>query len=203
MGGPFSPWPEHLAGSSCQACGRCGPLGSRLCRLAGGQEGDCVGGPLWSGWAPRRGVLLAKLFLAAETFVLVHMGRRTSPRDLPCDARDDPVNSSGSCSRGPRSRGGVGGRRRFRPPHSWGHLCQMLVQGGRQGTGRCLPSRGVASLSSRASARGVRDGVEAADRWAWPGPGAQGPLGSAGRQPQIGLSLCPGRPRGLEGAVRA
>ena len=36
-------------------------------------------GRVMSGWAPG----LEQLFLAAETFVLVHMWWRTSPRDLP------------------------------------------------------------------------------------------------------------------------
>ena len=36
-------------------------------------------GRVMSGWAPS----LEQLFLAAETFVLVRMWWRTSPRDLP------------------------------------------------------------------------------------------------------------------------
>lgn len=77
----------------------------------------------------------------------------------------------------------------------------MSVQGGRREKGRCLPPPGVASLSSRASARDVSDGVEAADRWAERGraalglawrPGAQGPLGPGGREFRISLSPCPG-----------
>lgn len=68
----------------------------------------------------------------------------------------------------------------------------MSVQGGRREKGRRLPPPGVASLSSRASARDVSDGVEAADRWAERGRAAQGPLGPGGREFRISLSPCPG-----------
>ena len=56
-----------------------GLQGSRLVVCWGSGTGGCMGGRLVSGWAPG----VEQLFLAAETFVLVHMWWRTSPRELP------------------------------------------------------------------------------------------------------------------------
>lgn len=79
----------------------------------------------------------------------------------------------------------------------------MSVQGGRREKGRRLPPPGVASLSSRASARDVSDGVEAADRWAERGRAALGLAWRRAGQRVSDQPLPVSWLSGLEVAVRA
>lgn len=157
-----------------------GPLGCRLLVCWGSGRGiawesavEWVGSrpTAWPG-LPAATPLLVKLFLAAETFVLVHMWRRTSPRDLPRNTRDDPADSSESCSRRPCVCGGGVGARHFRPLRSCGHGCQMLV---REVGGKVAPASIPGGQPPHPGGLGAgREGWDGGCRQAWglagPGP---------------------------------
>lgn len=90
---PFESWTELIRvhsspsawasgwqwGSPSQAYGRWARRVQAGGLLGVGEEGGRMGGRLLSGWATGP----EELFLAAETFVLVHMWQRPFPRELP------------------------------------------------------------------------------------------------------------------------